>query len=518
MSASWAETTLPPPREPPMYSCVVRARVQLAFDRVARRLLLLSALASVAARPVESQLVTPKTVPVFQDEQFALYPSSRPGLGGAYIALDDTLADPFVNPAKALRLRGLAITTAPYSHGISGSRGGGRTLPLGVLAGSGTWAVAVLAAMQELDRAGPIWNRPTSERTASNQYVSGSLARRVAPGVSVGVSGFHADLAAVDGVDLLYAGSDRIDQSGSLTDVRLGATKEWEPGHVLELLVLRNTTNMRHDVHYTTYSWEPVSHTSTMMQRQDTNLDQTNIWGAHTQYVRPVGAEGWRIGALATVNRLDHPKIPNYTLQNLPRDPGATTAFNWGMGAARSTPEFTFAVDVILEPMVSDTYADAATNVTRTNGSVIAAGDKTVENHFRFHNSKARIGIGRMWGADTASHGSFAADFSLAAYSISYDLLQTNNITGAARSQHENWVESGPTIGIRYRSRDFELSYAFRTSCGTGGCDFLSHGDFVVVTAPAESTGGIIAAPSSPLFLQSGSETSHHFMISVPIR
>ena len=60
--------------------------------------------------------------------------------------------------------------------------------------------------MQELDRAGPIWNRPTSERTARNQYVSGSLARRVAPGMSIGVSGLHADLAAVDGVDLLYAG------------------------------------------------------------------------------------------------------------------------------------------------------------------------------------------------------------------------------------------------------------------------------------------------------------------------
>ena len=162
-----------------MCSSVVLARAQLAFNCVARRFLLLAALASVAARPVESQLVTPKTVPVFQDEQFALFPSSRPGLGGASIALDDTLADPFVNPAKALRLRGLAITTAPYSHGISGGRGGGRTLPLGVLSGSGTWAVAFLAAIQELDRAGPIWNRPTSERTASNQYLSGSLAHFV---------------------------------------------------------------------------------------------------------------------------------------------------------------------------------------------------------------------------------------------------------------------------------------------------------------------------------------------------
>ena len=501
---------------------VVRVRAQLVLNRVLRQLTLFSAvgiLAPLIPSFAVAQLVTPRTVPVFQDEQFAIYPSSRAGFGGAAIALDDTLADPFVNPAKAMRLRGLTITTAPYSHGISGSRGGGRTLPIGIMAGAGDWAGSLLVAMQQLDRAGPIWNRPSSERTASNQYVTGSLAHLVAPGVSVGVSGFHADLAAVDGVDLLYAGSDRIDQSGSLTDLRVGATKEWEPGHVLEMLLLRNTTNMRHDVHFTTFTWLPATQTSTMAQRQETNLDQTNIWGVHTQYMRPIGTEGWRIGALATVNRLDHPKIPNYTLQNLPRDPGTTNAFNWGVGAARSTGEFRFAVDAIIEPMTSNTYADAATTVTRPDGSTIPAGQKTVENHFQFHNSKARIGLGRTWGIDTASHGSFSADVGLAAYSISYDLLQTNNITRVLRSQHENWVEAGPTFGIRYRSRDLEVSYSFRTSCGTGGCDLLPSGDRLSVVSPAAaSTGGIIAAPSSPLFLQSGNETSHHFTVSVPIR
>jgi hypothetical protein len=61
-------------------------------------------------------------------------------------------------------------------------------------------------------------------------------------GLSVGIGAFHADLAAVDGVDLLYAGSDRIDQSGSVTDLRFGAVKEWEPGHVLEMMLVRNRT------------------------------------------------------------------------------------------------------------------------------------------------------------------------------------------------------------------------------------------------------------------------------------
>jgi hypothetical protein len=501
-----------------MSSCVV-VRTLSARSRLPR-IAVTALIASIAASPAAAQLVTPRTVPVMQDEQFEIYPSSRPGLGGISIAIDDTLADPFTNPAKATRLHGLTMTTAPYTHGISGSRGGGRTLPIGFLASSGDWAGAFLGAMQQLDRAGPIWNRPTSEQTATNQYFSGSLARRLGAGLSIGVSAFHADLAAVDGVDLLYAGSDRIDQSGSLNDFRLGATKEWEPGHVLEVILLRNTTNMRHDVHFTTGVFVPVpgGGTWTTTSRTDVNLDQTNIWGAHTEYTLPVGTEGWHVGALATANHLSHPKIPNYVLQNLPRDPGSTNAFNLGLGAARATGPFTFGVDVIMEPMTSNTYADAATNTTRADGTVISAGDKTVENHFQFRNSKARMGVGHTWGTDSASHGSFSLDFGLAMYAISYDLTQTNNILRTLRTQHENWVESGPTFGMRYRSHDIELSYAFRANCGSQGCDFFPNGGDVMVNAPTASTGGIIAAPSSPLFFQGGSETSHHFTISVPIR
>ncbi len=475
-------------------------------------------IALCASSPAAAQLVTPRTVPVLQDEQFEIYPRSRPGLAGLSIALDDTLGDPFTNPAKATRLRGLMITAAPYSHGISGNRGGGRTLPIGVMASNGEWGGALLGAVQELDRVGPVWNRPTSERTATNEYITALVARRFDSGLSIGASAFHADLGAIDGVDLLYAGSDRIDQEGSVTDLRLGLTKAWTNGHEMEVLLLRNTTDMRHDVHFTTWTWTPGTGTGTSTQRTDVNLDQTNIWGIHSEYTLPVGKEGWRVGVLGTANRLSHPKIPNYVIQNLPRDPGTTNAFNLGLGAARASGPITVGVDVILEPMSSSTYADAATDVVRADGSIIPAGAKTVENEFRFRNSKARLGVGHTWGRDTSSKGEFALDFGLTAYRISYDLRQTNNIARTSRKQHEQWVESGPTLGMRWRTRDIEVSYALRTNCGSDGCDFFGSGDAVTVAAPSASSGGIIAAPSAPLFIQGGSERSHHLSISVPIR
>ncbi len=472
----------------------------------------------VAIVPASAQLVTPRTVPVHQEEQFQIYPASRPGLGGVSIALDDTLLDPFVNPAKATRLKGFTLTTAPYSHGISGERGGGRTLPVGFLVSSGAWSGAVLGAIQQLDRAGPVWNRPTSQRTATNEYFTGSLAHRVDSTLSVGISAFRAELAAIDGVDLLYAGSDRIDQSGSVTDLRLGATKQWAPGHVLEMVLVRNRTDMRHDVHFTNNTWDTMGRVMTSTQRDEVNLDQTNIWGAHAEYMRPVGVEGWRIGGLATANRIDHPKIPNYVLQNIPRDPGSTNSFNVGLGAARESGPFTFGIDVILEPISSDTWADAATATVRADGSIIPAGVKTIENHFTFKNSKARLGVGRSWGLDTASRGSLTLDLGLSVHAISYDLIQTNNILRTTRTQHENWVESGPSFGVRYGSRDIQVSYLFRVSCGNEGCDVLPNGGDRLDSASFAQAGGIIAAPSAPLFFQGGSEKSHHFTISVPIR
>jgi hypothetical protein len=51
-------------------------------------------LASGALRTARAQLVTPKTVPVFQGQQFDILPSATSGMAGVSIALDDSLADP----------------------------------------------------------------------------------------------------------------------------------------------------------------------------------------------------------------------------------------------------------------------------------------------------------------------------------------------------------------------------------------------------------------------------------------
>ena len=487
-----------------------------------RRARVLTFLVALAPAPLLAQLVTPKTVPVHQSDQFAIFPSDRVGMAGVAVAVDDTLADPFVNnPAKATRLRQAVFFATPYFHAVSEDRGGGRTLPLGGAGTFGRWSAAGIVALQQLDRPSARWGARTSERNATNRYAAGVLARRFG-GVSVGASALHAGLGAVDGVDLLYAGSDRISQDGSLTDLRLGLTKQWAGGRVLDVVALHNRTDMTHDVHFTTWRWDSTARRTITTERDEHNIDRTHVWGAHTQLVQPVGANGWRLGGLATVNRLSHPKIPNYVVMNIPRDPGTTYAYNVGVAAGRAVGPTTFGIDLTYEPMTSETWADAAADTTGPAGT-IRAGGRTVENRFRFDNVRLRVGAGRDYAIGSDRRSAIGYQVGLAAYAIDYRLRQWNRVQGTFRVQDEDWMEWTPTLALRVRARDLDVRYAYRATCGNGtSCLPGGREDDGLVFAPNASgglgTGGVIAAPSAPLTFDGGRASAHQLTIIVPIR
>jgi hypothetical protein len=501
-----------------MHPAPVVRRAPRVLPRLLARLLL-AAPALATAERVHAQFVAPKTVPVHQGEQFSIFPSDRAAMGGVLIAVDDTLADPFVNPAKAARVRGTTLFGAPYFHSVSGNRGGGRTVPVGGFASGGGWSGAAVMAIQQLDRAGPVWNRPNSERNALNRYSALSLARRLPGGLAVGASVFRAALDAVDGVDLLYAGSDRIDQAGRSLDVRVGAIKSWEGNRTLEVLLLHDRYDMTHDVHFTTFGWDPVARRQIRTERDEHNVDRTHTWGAHAEYVRPVGTEGWRVGALATANRLSHPKIPNYVIMNIPRDPGTTYGFNLGVGAAKLAAGNSLAIDLVHEPIVSETWADAAADTATARGGVIRAGGRTVENRFRFSNVVMRMGLGRELGVSADSSRAFGLRLGLAAHAIDYRLRQQNHVQGTRRTQDERWVEWTPTFGLRLRARDLDLRYTYRRTCISSGC-VGAMGDEVTISAPDVATRGgvVIAAPAAPLQFESGVARAHQILVSVPLR
>lgn len=485
-----------------------------------------------------AQLIQVKTVPVASGDQFLLFPSENLAMGGVGLALPDTLGDPFGNPATGSRLSESIFFGSPTFYGISDRNGSGRSLPLGALFTSGQWFGGGSFSLQELKGAerngGWPWlgvpepwmdwrwpmPEPTqdlSEASARNLYAFGMLGYRIPHlGLSVGVSGSYADLGAVDGVELLYAMSQEIKQSGHISDLRLGVLKEWGSGQTMEFVLVRNKVRMQHDVTYLNLIWEPVPpDTFPIPQwrtRVDENLDYTDTWGTHLAFRRPLNSEGWTVGWSLTANWKDHPKIPNYEIQNIPRDPGDTRAYALGGGLAKTQGPARFAVDVVLEPIRSDTWADAAQDTTDVNGKVIKAGEKTVENEFLFTNALVRAGASWDYKLATFRGG-------IQVRSISYELDQFDRIQVSKRNQQESWMEWAPSFGVSLNLQGVTLHYAGRITTGTGrpGTRW-SNARMDEAGFGATLSSDFILAPSGPLTLLDARVTTHQLSVVIPMR
>jgi hypothetical protein len=476
-----------------------------------------------------AQLISLKTVPVAAGDQFLLFPYAKMGMGGTVIAIDDTLHDPFVNPAAGSRLSGAQLFAAPTFYSISNEAGNGRSLPVGALFRSSGWFGGVSATLQQLeageeffavpwfevpmrDDVAPLPPNALSRRSATNMYAT-IIGGTVLPGsVAIGASVSLADLDAVDGVEHLYAMSSDIRQSGHTEDFRLGLVKTFDRDQTLEAVVLHNRFDMQHDVAYvdwvlvdsTTWQWEQQT-------RVERNLDKTRTWGAHLEYRQPIGSRGWRAGGILTFNRKDHPKIPNYELVNIPRDPGHSTAFDIGVGIARTAGSTTFALDLVYEPASSETWAEAAADTVSMSGKVIREGEKTIENSFSFSNAVVSAGAAQRIGPVEVQAG-----VQVRAYD--YHLDQWDNLAETSRRQNEDWMEWMPTWGLRVLLRDAEVRYMGRVTTGTGRPGVAWDPAVAERAMDAGLANDIVVAPSGPLTLQDATVLTHQVSVSIPIR
>jgi hypothetical protein len=486
----------------------------------------------IATGSARGQLISIRTVPISQAEQLALFPSHHLAMGGISIALHDSLLDPFLNPATGARRHATTLFGSPGIYHVTNDAGGGRSLPLAALFSRGAWFGGLSLALQEIDAARPqepFFRGPqplegdqltggafapldSPEESHGNTLAFGSIGMRLpGHGLSIGAGMYWAGLHALDGVDLLYAGSEHVRQAGNALDVRVGVLKEWENGRALEALVLHHRLDMEHEVTYLDFFWDPVLQQQRQRERLDRELDRTNTWGLHLEYDRPL-TNGWRMGWMGTVNRMSHPKIPNYEIMSIPRDPGHSSAFNVGVGLSRRVGGATFGVDLVYEPIWSETWADAANPVVTITGDTIAPGGKTIENRFRFSNAHLRLGVSRDLALGGVQRG-LGLQLGLMVRSIHYWLEQSDNVQRTGRDLEEEWVEWMPTWGLSLRFPELEIRYRGQVTHGTGRPGVAPQ--FVDV---AFQPGSILAAPSGPLTLDEVRLTTHQVSISLPLR
>jgi len=479
-------------------------------------------LALLVAAPAASQVVQVKTVPVASGDQFLMLPSATLGMGSVAIAVDDSLADPWTNPAQGVFIAEPALLGAPTFYSISDGGGNGRTLPVAGFFRGGRWFGGAALAFQQIDNTADqgdwIWIRPVqwwgggqprlSDASNRNLYAQGFVGARLGDGPwSLGLGFAAASLDAVDGVDLLYANAQDIRQSGTTGDVRLGLFRQGARDR-LGLLLVHDRVSMTHDVTYVDITWDSTTWIPKATERVEVNDDHTRTWGAQVTWDRDLTAPGWRLGTLATVNRKSHPKIPNYEIQNIPRDPGTTFAWEAGIGLSRKRGPTHFGLDVILQPIWSDTWQEADEEVKTAKGGLIAVGERTIENEFFFTNVILRTGFAYDAGPTTVQAG-------LEVRSYDYNLEQRDNVLETFREQDETWTEWSPTLGAVFRLSDVEVRYAGKLTTGTGRPSIVSTPGAM---AAREALADFIIAPEAPLTLQDAQVMTHQISVRIPIR
>ena len=310
--------------------------------------IILTAISVCLPTELSAQFISLKSVPVATGDQFLTLPSEHMAQGGAGIALPAPAAEAFSNPALGSQVGDIRLFGAPTLYSITNQNGSGRTLPLGLQGSSGQWFMGLAIGAQQLVAPReegfavpfqqPFWlpqQTRLNDRQKHNFYFNGYLAKQLNPASAVGLGISYAGLAGVEGVELLYANSSNIKQHGNTWDIRGGWLREWQNHRVLEAVFLFNSFDMIHDVSYPYWfveGWDSNNFDDVVTR----NRDKTATWGAHLNYRQPLTREtGWNIGGLFTVNRKSHPKIPNYEIMNIPRDPGRTWAFNAGVGISR---------------------------------------------------------------------------------------------------------------------------------------------------------------------------------------
>ena len=502
------------------------------MSRYSPRAIVVACALLVPATTAPAQLIPIKTVPVAQGDQFDIFPSRNLAMGGVSIALRDSLLDPFLNPATAARVKHGLVAGTPGMFSISENAGGGRTLPVSVIGHTRSWFGGLALALQEIDGArrfgGPfppgggfelqtvatsVAPPERSTRTHGNRFafaLAGTTLERL--GISLGASVQWAELNAIDGVEFLYAQSEDVAQFGHIVDARFGLLKEWAGDRSLEATVLHNRIDMTHDVTYRDFFWDPAQQQIVAQPRTDHNEDRTNTWGAQLEYDQPIPGPAWRAGARLTANVASHPKIPNYEIMNIPRDPGRSRAYDVGVGFARSEDGTTFGIDAVFEPIRSHTWADAASPLPTAGGDTLAAGSRTIENWFRFSNAIVRLGFTEEQPLDE-SDAVIALQFGIALRAIHYTLRQVDHVQGSERRMRESWREWTPTWGLRWEMPRLTIGYRGSLTTGTGRPGVVDDQVFRVDAVGSS----VLVAPSGPVSLGNVNVVSHQLSISLPI-
>lgn len=475
------------------------------------------------ASELSSQWISIRTIPVIASNQTEFQPSLGRGMGNLSIAFDDSLGGHFVNPAKASQLKGITLFTSPSRNSWSNENGravfaaGGssfypgasiNSIPFGGFFKSDNYFGGIMVAYQGYTGERSFSNFNTIGRPAgfyqidakktdvgNNTYLHGLFGMSIPnTRLSVALSGSWGKFGAIDGVNLLYPGAFDLKQDGEAWEAKFGAVGEMTDGDRLEFVAGRSIYKATHEVGYINFPFFWQNDLITNSIRTEINIDETKEWLMYACYLRPIN-KFWKVGASLSVNWKDHPKIPNYSLANIPRDPGTSVAYNIGFGANWSNSNSILGFEYIYEPIITNTWAEAGEQMLPPPNQNLPPNFKAIENFFSFYNHIIRIG--HQWQSKLEW---LDFRFGVQLHFYKYNMNQNDNIRRTAREFSTDWLEITSSGGLSANLGNIRLMYTVQLVFGNGMVGTASSG--VTPSDAWARTADFLPAPSAELVVE----------------
>lgn len=486
-------------------------------------------LAATIGGSAGAQLIPVRVVPIAQADQFGIFPSVNFGMANVSIAMADSLLDPFQNPALGLRVRRAVYFGAPTFFAVTNEAGSGQTYPLGVLARKGRVFFGGMLALQEINPArsrqepfpppievlsgssfAPVTFNAEPNQTEDNVY-GHAMAGYSLPGqVTIAASGARSNLRAMEGTELLFAGSHKVRQRGDHSELRIGLLKDWGQ-RSLEVVALDRRFDMSYVAGYAEQYWDPATRQPRTQTRDVRTSMDSRTTGLHVEYDVPVRDSTWRAGAVFTVNDIRDSKAPYYEFMGIPLDPSRTRAFNVGVGLSRRRGPVTLALDAVLEPIWRRSTGPVDTNSL----AIFAPGTNVEDSYFKFRNVVVRGGIARdivVAGSDNRLRLQFGAQLR----NVNYTLEQHDRLNGVYRERKNNWREWTHAWGTSLIFPRFEFGYQLRLLSGMGRIGVPPADGTVVMGVP--DIAGFPGTVTQNITLYPVRVASHQMFFRVPIR
>lgn len=398
---------------------------------------------AASASVADAQVIAVRTSRIAQGDLDGFLPSSMGGMG-KLLAIPDTLAGLFDNPAAGARVRGTHVIVAPSLYDITRNAGGGSTVPVTYVRQVGPSFGTLALALQQLN---PPRNELTANSPATVQILpadassggsSGGFASQVARNrYAFAMLGHRANVAslaaslkwsgqdAVDGGEFLYPGASGVRRLGNAFDLRLGAVRE-RPAATIEAVLLYSRSGATHDVTTSDRVFDPATRSFSQRVWIDRDRDRLDRFGAHVTLTRPIDSL-WRVGAVLTGNRVVHAIVPTLGAMSIGRDPARAAAINAGIGFARVSGRTRLGFDAVYEPI-------------RARGSINGVVN---DDRYRFRNSILRGGVSHDF--EPVPGSTIRLEFGAQVHRIRFDVERP----GTTFSSSRVWNEWTHTWGVR---------------------------------------------------------------------